>query len=435
MKLRPLLTLCAALLALSTGHATAQTSAVPGFISYQGRVVDATGANVGAGTPVNRTVIFRIWDNPSSTNTANLIYSEAQTVTVSEGEFSVLVGQGVANPTQTFGYNEADRKLADLGAALTGSASYLGVTVAAAATIALTDNEITPRQQIVSTAFALRAKVAESVDANAISSTMLANGAVGSTQLAAASVTSAKLGTNAVLTANIGDFNVTTDKIANSNVTTAKIADNAVDNTKLRDSTGLSVIGRASSTTGDPADIAAPVDGTVLRRSGTSIGFGTVGTAGIADGSVRGTDIATDTITASNIAPNAVGASELANGAVTSLKFGDGTMQSLESLRIIRGVVAGTGAITSGAGFTVTRTAVGTYTLDFTTNFTGTPTLVVPSPASGLPTKSFLAVCSLVSSDSTSASRVIVKTYFMLGYPSADTLADFGFCFTAIGPR
>ena len=163
MRFHPLLTACAALLGLCPTLATAQTSAVPNFISYQGRVVDAAGANVGAGTPVNRTVIFRIWDSASSTNTANLIYSESQTVTVSEGEFSVLVGQGVANPTQTFGYSESGKFLADLGTAFNGSARYLGVTVAAAATIALTDNEITPRQQIVSTAFAMRAKFAESI--------------------------------------------------------------------------------------------------------------------------------------------------------------------------------------------------------------------------------------------------------------------------------
>jgi hypothetical protein len=168
MKLRPLLTLSAALLALCPALATAQTSAVPGFISYQGRVVNAAGINVGKDAPVNRTVIFRIWDSPSSTNTANLIYSESQTVTVSDGEFSVLVGQGVANTTQTFGYSEAgtDKKLADFSAAFNGSpgsARYLGVTVADASTIAPTDNEITPRQQIVSTAFAMRAKFAENV--------------------------------------------------------------------------------------------------------------------------------------------------------------------------------------------------------------------------------------------------------------------------------
>ena len=163
MKLHHSPSLCAALLALCPTLATAQTTAVPNFISYQGRVVDAAGANVGAGTPVNRTVIFRIWDNPSSTAVANLIYSEAQTVTVSDGEFSVLVGQGVANTTETFSYSEAAKKLADLSTAFNGSARYLGVTVASGATIATTDNEITPRQQIVSTAFAMRAKFAESI--------------------------------------------------------------------------------------------------------------------------------------------------------------------------------------------------------------------------------------------------------------------------------
>jgi hypothetical protein len=180
MKLRHLPSLCAALLALCSTLATAQTSAVPGFISYQGRVVDASGANVGAGTPVNRTVIFRIWDNPSSTNTANLIYSEAQTVTVSEGEFSVLVGQGVANTTQSYGYSETAKKLADIGLAFGGSTRFLGVTVAAASTIATTDNEITPRQQIVSTAFAMRAKYAEQVGSNGIAAlTALDSGNIG----------------------------------------------------------------------------------------------------------------------------------------------------------------------------------------------------------------------------------------------------------------
>ena len=180
MKLRHLPTLCAALLALCPILASAQTSAVPGFISYQGRVVDASGANVGAGTPVNRTVIFRIWDNPSSTNAANLIYSEAQTVTVSEGEFSVLVGQGVANTTQSYGYLETSKKLADIGLAFGGSTRFLGVTVAAASTIATTDNEITPRQQVVSTAFAMRAKYAEQVGSNGIAAlTALDSGRVG----------------------------------------------------------------------------------------------------------------------------------------------------------------------------------------------------------------------------------------------------------------
>lgn len=62
----------------------------------------------------------------------------------------------------------------------------------------------------------------------------------------------------------------------NIEVETAMLEDNAVTNAKIRDSAALTVIGRASNSTGGPADIAASSDNTVLRRSGTSIGFGTI---------------------------------------------------------------------------------------------------------------------------------------------------------------
>lgn len=54
------------------------------------------------------------------------------------------------------------------------------------------------------------------------------------------------------------------------------IANNSVSNAKLRDSAGLSVIGKATTGSGDPADIVAANDGEILRRSGTSLAFGTI---------------------------------------------------------------------------------------------------------------------------------------------------------------
>src|SRR5688572_30652167 len=62
-----------------------------------------------------------------------------------------------------------------------------------------------------------------------------------------------------------------------SSVTFAKMQSSAA---------GLSVIGRAANTTGVFAEIAASSDGQVLRRAGTSIGFGTILTAGIADSQI-----------------------------------------------------------------------------------------------------------------------------------------------------
>lgn len=54
------------------------------------------------------------------------------------------------------------------------------------------------------------------------------------------------------------------------------LANDSVTDVILRNSVALSVIGRASNSTGDPADIAAGTDGHVLRRSGTTLGFGTL---------------------------------------------------------------------------------------------------------------------------------------------------------------
>jgi Collagen triple helix repeat (20 copies) len=82
-------------------------------------------------------------------------------------------------------------------------------------------------------------------------------------------------------------------------LTTSNIAANSITDAVLRDSLGTSVIGRSANTTGDPADIQATADGHVLRRAGTTLGFGTLGTASLAPNSVtNGTlaDMATGTL-------------------------------------------------------------------------------------------------------------------------------------------
>lgn len=78
-----------------------------------------------------------------------------------------------------------------------------------------------------------------------------------------------------------------TDDVANGETeVTFAIPNNGVTNALLRTSAGLSVIGRSANTTGNVADITAANDAEVLRRSGTTLGFGTVATAGITDDAV-----------------------------------------------------------------------------------------------------------------------------------------------------
>jgi hypothetical protein len=409
-----LLPLLAAFALLGSAHA--QTTAVPDYLSYQGRALNADGTTIGAGTPVNRTVTFRVWDHPSNGLAANLIYSEQQVVTISNGEFSALIGAGAATTGTPLGYSESTKGVPTVKistpSVFDAATRYLGVTIDDGVD-GNTDNEISPRQQFVTSSYAFRAKVAESVDANAISSAMLATGAVGSTQLAAASVTNAKLGTDAVLTTNIGnlnvttaklaDLNVTTAKLADANVTTAKIADANVTTAKLADA-GVTTLKLADAnvTTAKLAD--ASVTGIKIASAtiaadnlaagavtSTAILDGTIATADMANSAVTGAKIATDTVVAGNIAAGAVGTSEIADGSITASDLGAAgiTGDETSQLRIVRGTLYATSTAAGNIATGVTKTGTGwSYVynntafraylkITFSPPFSETPTITV----------------------------------------------------------
>jgi len=65
---------------------------------------------------------------------------------------------------------------------------------------------------------------------------------------------------------------------------TISIVTNAITNSLIRQSSGLSVIGRSTNSTGDVADIIATADGDILRRSGTTLGFGSISATSIGSG-------------------------------------------------------------------------------------------------------------------------------------------------------
>jgi hypothetical protein len=56
-------------------------------------------------------------------------------------------------------------------------------------------------------------------------------------------------------------------------VATGGLNSDVVGNANLRDSAGVSVIGRAANSTGDPADIVAGADDRLLARTGGVLGF------------------------------------------------------------------------------------------------------------------------------------------------------------------
>jgi len=115
---------------------------------------------------------------------------------------------------------------------------------------------------------------------------------------------------NTWLTAGEG---ITIDgRTISAGITEGQIADNAITNEKLRDSSALSVIGRAESTSGDPADIVAGTDGYVLRRNGITLEFGQVRSDGIATGAITAGKIGVGGVSATN---------QIADGIITPAKL------------------------------------------------------------------------------------------------------------------
>jgi hypothetical protein len=136
---------------------TLSAQLVPDLMSYQGQVVDSSGNGIGSGTPVNRKMIFRIFDAGTA---GNRLWSEEQTVTIANGVFSVLLGQGV-NATYN-GNTESPRP--SLRTIFGGTERYMELVVDNGdGTLNNTDAAIAPRQRLVSSAFAMRAATADAV--------------------------------------------------------------------------------------------------------------------------------------------------------------------------------------------------------------------------------------------------------------------------------
>jgi len=121
---------------------------VPNLINYQGRLTDQTGAALAPGP---YSLQFRLWDSPS-VSSANLIWGQQQNVTVqSNGVFNVILGTHGATAISGAAVN-------DLTFAFYGTNRFLGVEVISSNGLQVTaPTEIVPRQQLLSTPFAINA--------------------------------------------------------------------------------------------------------------------------------------------------------------------------------------------------------------------------------------------------------------------------------------
>jgi len=268
---------------------------VPALMSYQARVSDASGTLIGATTPANRTVTFKFY---TASTGGTPVYTEAQTVTISGGEFSVLLGNGTGVSGLKGPSAPATTPYISLQSVMNGNL-YLGITVDDGTAAA--DVEITPRQQIVSAAYAFRAKIAEGLPDGQLATSMLAN----------SSVTNEKISSGAINTAKLANDSVDVNKIINGNVTTSKLADASVTNPKLA----------ANSVTSDKI-----TDATLI---GADLADGQINSAKITDGQVMSIDIGDGQVQTADLASGVVTTDKINNGAVDFNKLVAAVQQSL----------------------------------------------------------------------------------------------------------
>lgn len=252
-------------LLLGASLAIAQGVAVPMLLSYQGRATDAAGVLIGNTAAVNRTITFKIY-NLSTGGSA--VYAEAQTATISGGEFSVLIGNGVGLAGSP-GPSAPATTLTNLSKVINETTGniYLGVTVDDGTSAA--DTEISPRQQLVSGAYSLRAKTAESVVNGSITAAMIGAGQVQTNQIVANAINSEKIIDGAVATSDLAGTSVTSDKLAGNSVTSAKIADGTIATVDIAS-------GAITSAKLDAGSIGLWIPtGTGVYRSSGNVGIGT----------------------------------------------------------------------------------------------------------------------------------------------------------------
>lgn len=172
---------------------------------------------------------------------------------------------------------------------------------------------------------------------------------VGGLSVASAGITETHLNSSVAGAGLVGGagtpLSVNVDNVTLEVVTDAvAIKDNGVTNAKLRDSTGLSVIGRATNTTGDPADITGTAN-QILRvdSAGTALGFGSIN---LASSAAVGTSVLGATNGGTGQSTYAIGDLLYASAVNTLSKLPVGTADQI--LKVVSGVPTWSDTIDGG---------------------------------------------------------------------------------------
>lgn len=202
----------------------------PGKLTFQGHLADAAGQPLGLASPTNVLVQFRLYRSATGAAPADLLWAEQQSVKVSGGFFTALLGGGA--PTGVAGEFYTNN-LAGLFLGPDASERYLGLTVVGQGA------EIAPRMQFLSSPFAhLSRASAALLDTNGQPIVATAPGAVGINLNGAAPGSTLDVGGTVKASKFVGDGSALTGvNVAAANVTgtfgTAQLADGSIGGSKI----------------------------------------------------------------------------------------------------------------------------------------------------------------------------------------------------------
>ena len=284
---------------------------VPRMINFQGRLTDANN-NPLNGTYDNMT--FRIYNTPSG---GTSLWSETRSVSVSNGLFSVTLGEVTPIPIALFD----------------GTTKYLAIDIDGAGS----EPEMSPRLKIVSSGHAFISERAFGVIGSTITSANIVDGTIINEDISpTANISPSKLGSGSlpatVIASSIAVNSVHTDAIQSGAVTDAKIT-GQISGSKIGSGISPSNIAAGSlpnnviassiavnSVHTDAIQSGAVTDAKITGPiSGSKIGSG-ISPSNIAAGSLP------NNVIASSIAVNSVHTDAIQGSAVTSAKIADGTI-------------------------------------------------------------------------------------------------------------
>jgi hypothetical protein len=372
MLARPTLLLLLAL-ALAPVAARAQNSQ---YMSYQGYLTDGGGNPLGSTNtgPKAYDVVFRIWDlqTGGTIGSADELFAELQTVTVDNGYFSVLLGQGSTyTGSQTEPHGPLSGVFTTLNAPRYVEMTVLGIGVGGA------NVTILPRLQLVYAPYALLA--VNAVNAANVTGTNVITAANLSTNLGlwqAIGPSYFPPGSIYYPTGNVGIGTTTPQTMLDVNGS-GRFNGPVFFNYSAQFENGavfanlVSAYAGAMIATNKTLEFGLPYP---KEQNAGKIGYETFSGDSL-DIVGAGTNVSSRKIKFwAEGGATFTGDVTMQGGASNNVVFAAG---GDEDLRIVRGVVNYDGTIASGAGFTIQHAITGGYQINFNKSFSDTPAVTV----------------------------------------------------------